>query len=134
MIGHVTDGKLIFENIDLFRKHLQELEGKNVEFVLKKLSSSKTVNQLAYYRGHLVPQIAKCMGEYDEEYVHYELKRKFLTKYVGDVDVTRNYIRDLSSLNKDETSTYIEKVYYFAVELGADVHPADRYWKGNNNE
>lgn len=104
---------------------------------LIKLSNfkSKTTNQLGYYWGHLIPKIGECIGEIDNELIHYALKNRFLKILECDpLDKSKRehfeIAKDLSLLDKEETSTYIDKVYYFGIELGADVHPPDPKWKG----
>jgi len=104
--------------------------GQEINVIIQPRDKCKTPNQLGYYWGHLIPEICKTIGENNEEYIHYCLKQKFLTKFQPDARIGKYYVRDLSRLNRAETSEFINKVYHYGIELGADVHPADNWWKG----
>lgn len=133
----IRNVKLRFHNPDFIRKFLIDNDGKDVYVSFEEDVPSKTDRQLGYYWGHLIPALCEKMGEFDKEYVHYVLKKKFLIDYKVIKEKTREYIRDMSFLNKKDAAEYIHNVYHLAFEMGAKVHPPEHYFivkKGNKNE
>lgn len=78
--GRVEKGKLILNNPNRYLVHLVRFEGKEVELVLRKKKSQRSLNQNAYYWKIIVEVIGQELG-YDKDEVHQALKNKFASRY-----------------------------------------------------
>ena len=76
----VLEGKLVFEEPDLYEMWLGCLNNKKVEVVVRKPEKKRTDKQNAYYWAVLVRMIADDTGD-DTESTHFFLKSLFLKDY-----------------------------------------------------
>lgn len=112
--ANISDtGSLIFDDVDLFKKCLKANAGKSIQIVLQKPSEDKTLPQLAYLFGVVIPKFAEYTG-YSEEEAYQELKNMFLVRNAG---TDREYIESLAALNKDEVTQFISNCVKFTKSL-----------------
>jgi len=116
-------GKLIFTDTDILRGWLERYSGKSIEVILKSVSKDKTLPQLGYLFGHVIPQIADYTG-YSNEEIYDILKFKFLRVDQG---TDRERIVGLSDSDAERTSHFIEDCVRFGRELGAEIFPSELY-------
>jgi hypothetical protein len=71
--GRVTDGaKPVIDDVTRYRKALETLAGKRVEFVLRKPASKRSIDQNAYWWAVPVKLLAEHCG-YTDAQMHYAL-------------------------------------------------------------
>jgi len=65
--GTVTEGKLNLIDREKFIIHISTLEGKSIEVIVRRKYSKKTDKENKYFRGVVVPIIAKHCGYTDDK-------------------------------------------------------------------
>lgn len=70
--GRVSAGVLRFDNDQVWRNYAQRLEGRDVEIVVRRPRSQRSLAQNAFWHGVVVPIMADFMGE-DHMSTHYAL-------------------------------------------------------------
>ncbi len=131
--GYISnDGKLCPDNVELLREWLSAHAGERIELSLGKPKEPKTLQQLGYLFGHVIPQIAMYTGYTDDE-VYAFLKSKYLSEYIlsdlgaqGSIDTTL-IVKSLSECSKEEVSKFITQCVEFGQSLGADIYPPEHY-------
>tara|TARA_Y100001973_G_C5180348_1_gene324494 strand:+ start:222 stop:608 length:387 start_codon:yes stop_codon:yes gene_type:complete len=96
----VVDGKIKFDNPNLWDRYYKRLSGQSIEISVKPLGKKRNVKQNRYYWKVIVKRVSDYLGYSDRE-VHEILKNRF------DVDSTKN-------LNVYEFSEYIEDICRWA--------------------
>ena len=96
----VVDGKIKFDNPNLWDRYYKRLSGQSIEISVKPLGKKRNVKQNRYYWKVIVKRVSEYLGYSDRE-VHEILKNRF------DVDSTKN-------LNVYEFSEYIEDICRWA--------------------
>ena len=136
--AEVIDGRIQYRDIDYTKKihkFKEQNEGEKINVTIEKYETPEYF-QHKYYRGYLLPDVAKAYGERDTEYVHrFELKKDFAlipvdsaedipqkykskcVVYVQDVEIdgeikTRvaGYSKSCADMTYDEMKEYILKV------------------------
>ena len=134
--GKVINGKRVYNNLELHRQQLLQLEGKDFEEVIKERSKRVTLDQFSFYYGGILPTCynSETFSHYDNhEEIHEEyFAPKFLkyTKQVNSLDGTKKEsvkYRSLSDLNRKEMSEFIEKVLIETELLGIHVLTSEEY-------
>lgn len=74
--GYVTNGKLVFDDVDTVRKHLSNLVGR-VTVTIQRFFNLRSNQENAYYWGVVIKILSDEMGLTPDE-VHEGLKLKFL--------------------------------------------------------
>ncbi len=77
--GKVAYGKLILENQSRYLVQLSKLEGKDIELIIRKKKSQRSLNQNSYYWGVVIVILGEHCG-YEPEEMHTALRMKFLRK------------------------------------------------------
>lgn len=134
--GHVKNGVKYYDNPELYRQQLQELEGKRFVEIIKEKHQSPSRSQYNYYRGGI---LSTCHSS--EIFSHFDTKDdihtdyfapKFLS-YVVQVKIKNERyevkrVRSLTELNDKEMSVFIERVLADAAELGIQVLSGEEYY------
>ena len=107
----IENRQIILENPSEFWKFAKKFEGKKIQLVLRKYTTSRSLKQNAYYFGVVVPIIADWAGEDDRESIHQALKEKFLK--------VRNskglkIVQSTTKLTTTEFEIYLERVKRWA--------------------
>lgn len=106
-----------------------------VSVEIKRFSGSKTMRQLGYYYGVVLPTIMEFQCEdYTErnrDKLHYELKEMFF--FIESINTfskkPQREVKSLSGADISEMSEYIDKVVRFAnTELNIVVPSSEEYW------
>jgi len=134
--GEVRNGVKYYDNPDLYRQQLQELEGKRFVEIIKEKHQSPSRSQHNYYRGGILPACHKSehFSYFDKtEDIHEDyFSEKFLTyKKEVQIDNERYLITrkiSTSSLNQKEMSEFIERVIARCSELGIMVPDPNEYY------
>lgn len=103
-VASVEKGKLEHDFPDRFAIHLAKLEGKRVTVTVKKFHKTRTLPQLRYLRGYVLPLAAAWMGysRYEREQCYSVLKSLFLKSLDSK---GREYIISLAGNSKDPVNT-----------------------------
>jgi hypothetical protein len=129
--GRVSlEGRLCFDDIDLLRDWLAKYPGTEIDITIGKRKEDKTLPQLGYLFGHVIPQIAEYTGFSDDE-IYGFLKGKYLSRYVdqttGKGEIVGLIVRSLSECSKEEVSKFIQQAVDFGAALGCDIYPPQHY-------
>jgi hypothetical protein len=126
--GEVKGGKLLLDRPELYQAFIPTLEGLRIELTLEKESEDITKNQWAYLFAVLYPAIALETG-YTVEEVDGMLKKRHLTV---NRSLKNEYVKDKSSLNREQLAQYIDLCLLDAANLGIIVPPPDKNWRLKN--
>lgn len=97
-LGKIEGGKILFNEPKIFNSEVKELEGKNIELILKKHRRYKkrTIDQNAYWHAGICIPMSEENGD-TQTYWHKYLKIKFILKRIigrePDIDKIINYGR-----------------------------------------
>jgi len=136
--GIINNGKVKLLNLPLYKKNIDSLEGKRIEFTIKEVHEFPTPDQHAYYRGAVIETAlqAECFGGWTNDEVHKELADLFLGTDIvvrvvrkdGTVIAkTRRDVPSTADLSKKEMTAYIDKCIMFLAAEGIEVHTAEMY-------
>lgn len=134
--GEVRNGVKYYDNPDLYRQQLQELEGKRFIEVIKEKHKTPSRGQYGYYRGGI---LATCHSS--EMFAHFDTKDdihtnyfapKFLS-YVVQVRIKNERyeikkVRSLTELSEKEMAMFLERVIADCAELGIIVLTGEEYY------
>lgn len=134
--GEVRGGVKYYDNPDIYRQQLQELEGKRFIEIIKEKHKKLTRSQQNYYRGGILPACHKSEHFYHfdkTEDIHEDyFSEKFLTyKKEVKIDNERYLIKkkiSTASLNQKEMAEFIERVIAHCGELGIEVPDNTQYY------
>lgn len=110
-------GKFTLDDRPAFLRSLEKFKGQEVVLTVKKPPKRQSPNQLRYYRGVVVPDIADAMGHADpDEFqsVHEGLAWKFLRLPDGPMGEPRRRSTSPTDMAMDELAKYIDQVIIFA--------------------
>lgn len=127
--GKVRSG-IKLENKREFAKALKQLEGKDIELIIKQWLKRRTLNQNAYYW-----TIVRLIGDhtgFTAEEVHELMKRKFLSYEKQHKNKIYRFTKSTTDLNIGEFIEYVEKVKQFAIEE-LDIIPPEINGNEQNN-
>ena len=113
----IVGGIIQFEKEKKFVDYLNSLNGKQVEVIVQKKSSARSIQQNAYFHG----VICRYWGEYagnDIATMKGVLKGKFLTATADIKGKEVSYVRATSSLTVAEMRTFIDDCKKYAIEYG----------------
>ncbi len=134
--GIIKNGKRVYHNLSLHRQQLIALEGKEFEEVIKERTKKVTLDQFAYYYGGILPT---C---YDSEmFSHHNKPEDIHEDYFADMflsykklvqlpdgrKIEKTKYHSLSSLNRKEMSSFIEKVLFECQNLAIAVLTPEEY-------
>ena len=135
--GKVIKGRKVYNNQQLYNHQLEALEGQEFEEITKKRTKNKTISQNDYYRGAILPTCyaSEMFAHYDKpDDIHEEyFKEKFLsyTKLVNMPNgskIEKIKYRSTSDLNREEMSTFIEKVLIDCACMNIIVLSGEQYY------
>ena len=115
--GMVEAGKFVPGNPVAFRNAFAFHEGKAVVLTVSRVTKKRSNLQNAYYRGLVVPMIARAMGEDDLDAVHDYLKAEFNFKYIIIGDKEIKMPQSTTKKTTVEFIEYIERVQRWAAEF-----------------
>jgi hypothetical protein len=95
--GDVKDGKLNIHSKTLFKKDVQQYEGKEVEIIIKKRKKSRSLVQNGFYWGVLIPIIK-------HELVELGWKQARSTTWVS--NLLKNHCLRIEEANEDTGETW----------------------------
>ena len=131
ILSKVSNGKLSINATNDVRRALNSFEGQNVEIVIKKARSKRSLPQNAYYFSGVVPIVKQ--GLKDLGYImtlsetHEFLKDKFLQEEMIHPDtgeVIGKRTKSTTELSKMEMVEYIDSIIQFSAEiLGVVIEP-----------
>jgi len=134
--GEVRGGVKYYDNPDLYRQQLQELEGKRFVEIIKEQHKKPTVNQNGFYRGGILPtchssEIFSHFDTKDDIHTNY-FAPKFLS-YVVQVQIKNERyeikkVRSLTELSEKEFALFVERVLVECAELGIEVLDPSQYY------
>ena len=107
----IRKGKAIFHNLSQFNGYISNLEGKDVDVIVKKRSKTRSNPQNAFYWGVAIKILCDEIGYTDDE-MHATLKIMFLQ------DKTRKFptLRSTTTLTTVEFEEYLEKIRQWAAQ------------------
>jgi hypothetical protein len=89
LVADINNNRICYRN-NKFREEIEKFKKKNegkkilIQF---KIADTPEFFQHKYYRGYLLPDITRALGEMDQEYVHrYILKKQFLFKEMKELN------------------------------------------------
>jgi len=105
-VASVKEGELIHDFPERFAIHLAKLEGKRVTVTVKKFYKTRTLPQLRYLRGYVLPIVSAFMG-----YKRFERDRCYAvlkSLYLKTTDNKGNeYIKSLAGNSDDPVNTQL---------------------------
>lgn len=114
-LGYVDkDGKLTLDYAAQFRAYAKHLAGEEVELVLRKRRSRRSLKANAYYWGVVLPAIAQRLEGWTTEDVHEAMKAKFLA--TEDLELGLWKIGSSRKLTTQEFATYLDSILLWAAE------------------
>lgn len=122
--AQIVNNHLVFDDASSFKNYLQRYNGKEIEVCIKQRQKPKSQNQLGYFFGHIILQMAEHFGYTDEE-MYGILKHKFLIKFM---DTEKEYVQSLSELSRKETADFIDHCIRFGLELGVEIYPPEVFY------
>ncbi len=125
--AHIMDGgNIFFTEIDILKEWAKRYAGKDITVVFGTRKRDKTLPQLGYLFGHVIPQIAEYTG-YSEDEVYGILKYKFLKSTCGDGSYPLEYVRSLADCTREEVAKFIDDCVSWGTNLGCEIYPPDKY-------
>lgn len=128
--GKVLYGKFLSNNIRLWEMELKQLEGKEVEMLIREKKERKSSSQLALYFGVIIKKY--CMpdeqfGGWDEwdidQYFRWEL-----TKHNKTVkDQTFLAVDDIRTYTKEQMTIFIEGVLNILAEMNIYIDDPEQF-------
>lgn len=126
--GTVENGRLVLDNEPAYFSTLFALNGE-IELVIQKRKRSRTLKQNAYYRGVVVPMIAKETGDSDKR-MHEILKRKFLKDFTFINGEVFYFSRTTTTLTTKQFVEYIDEIKLWALDfLNLNIPDADEVYE-----
>lgn len=107
-LGTVTKGKVKLQNTNAFAIYLASLEGEEIQLVVEKFRTKRSLAQNKYYWKKVVGMIAEKLGITAED-THEALKSLFLTKPIHFGAVELSVTHSTTSLNSKEFEEYMAK-------------------------
>lgn len=107
----IKKGKVVFNNVEMFNKHLIPFEGKDVEVVVRNHKKIRSNPQNRFLWGCVYQLISESTG-YTREEVHDAMRLMFLK----DEDRAIPTLRSTTSLTTVEMNEYWERIQQFAAE------------------
>ncbi len=111
------DGKLGLDSPALFRAQLLRLKGQEVIVKLERKPTRQGSQQLRYYRGVVIPDIAEACGYSDPDdwqSVHEAMAWKFLRLPEGPFGEPRRRSTAKHDLSQDEMTRFLDQVITYA--------------------
>ncbi len=139
--GKVHNGRLIYNNVQLYNANLLQLEGHEVEFMVKKRTRKTTLSQYAYYRGCILPSCyhSEDFGHFDKsDDIHdyyfapmfLSVKKMFKDNNGKNIEATK--IISMTDMTSTETSSFIEKVLiHCQTELNLHILSPEEYYNNH---
>lgn len=123
--GAVRGGQLHIKRKAEFERTIRQMEGSEVELVLRKHRKGRSLSQNSYYWGVVVALLAEHCG-YDPEEMHESLKFRFLRTHEDPVETLHGRtmlptVQSTTTLNTAEFSEYIEQARRLAAEMGVVI-------------
>ena len=114
--GKIEKGRVVFDDPVGFKRHIDGLEGKHIQAIVRKYKTSRSDNQNRYYWGVVVKILGDELGYIPEE-MHEALKWKFLRKG-GKLET----VKSTTSLTTTEFETFLELVRIWAItDMGITI-------------
>jgi len=118
-LGLVTEdgAKLVLDKPDVYREYIKKFAADEVVVSVKRKPRGQGTQQLRYYRGVVVPDIAEACGYSDpDDYqsVHEAMAWKFLRLPDGPFGEPRRRSTSKSDLTLDEMTRFLDQVITFA--------------------
>jgi hypothetical protein len=113
----VQNGKLSILNKQSFLDYIKAFEGEHLILDVKKMTSSRSLNQNAYYWGVVIEILSQHTG-YTSEEMHEVLRSRFLNTTIDFSFKNKNEelkgSRSTSDLNTKEFETYLAEIRQWA--------------------
>lgn len=111
--GTVKGDKIVFQDARAFKALISSLEGKQIDFIVRRYHPARSTQQNRYYWAVVVGLIAEHCG-YEPEEAHDALRMRFLQK----PEAALPTVRSSASLDTKEFTDYIENCRRLGAELG----------------
>ena len=130
----VVNGKILYYNQELYRNNLYQLEGKQVDVVIKEKHRKASADQFGYYFGGILPtcheaNLFQHFDKSDDIDIYFEDKfrsyRRMIVLPNERYEVKKH--RGLSEMSVSEVSEFLERVLAHCEELGIHVLTPDEY-------
>lgn len=117
-LGFVDDaGKFSLDNRRSFQDYIQRFRGEEIIVTVQRKPKKRSWKQLKYYRGVVVPDIARSQGETDPSNYqswHEGIAMKFLRIADGPFGVMRRRSLSYHDMSQDEVNAYVNNVILWA--------------------
>jgi hypothetical protein len=135
LTGTIKEGRLKYDSPAgkfLFNEFLSLHEGDSLEIEAKVIKDQKTLQQLRFYYGAILPAMVKATGDSDIGRLDMYLKGKYLMDFMelpdNLVDETTKvipYIQSKADLTVNEMADYIESVLQELADCGGSLDSAE---------
>jgi len=134
--GEVRNGVKYYDNPDLYRQQLQELEGKRFIEIIKEKHRTPSNGQYGFYRGGILPicyttEMFSYFDNKDDIHSNYFAPKFLSYKVVVKVKNERyeiTKVRSLTELSEKEFAMFIERVIIECSELGIEIPDHNQYY------
>lgn len=124
-------GKIRPQSAQVIRARLARWSGRKVLVTVGMFVKPKTLPQMGYYRGVVLPVWADYCG-YDEDEMHRELKLAYFPRRPAISRLTGEESTEIPSLadaTSEEMSLFLERVLREAAGNGVYIPPANEHWE-----
>lgn len=132
-LGVVREGQRIYYNIELHKKQLIQLEGKEFEEIIKEKLVKPSSDTHGYYRKGIIGTCLESekFGGWEESEVHAFFANMFLrTTLVKEIDgkeYSIPYITSTGDLSQKEMNEFLEKVIAWLAQEEIEILPSENY-------
>jgi len=112
-LAYIKNGKVTYQNKELFDDHMLNYEGKTVVITVGEQKKRRSLNLNSYYWAVVVKLLSEETG-YDKDEMHEVLKSMFLRTRYQIKGVWVDSTKSTTKLSHKEMSEFIEEVKRFA--------------------
>lgn len=118
----VKNGKIIYFDIVRWQNQLNALNNTECYLTICKKTRQRSLNELRYYRGVVIPIAAEFLGYEEEEEMHNAFKWEFLKKHdEGKPFPTVYSLSDEGGVNTVKMEDYLSKIRQKMAEMGCYI-------------
>lgn len=129
VLGKLTTGKLEI-NREYLSSKLAEFEDCSVRVIVERIKSQKTLKQLGYFFGGVLPPISAYTGDTVEELYYNVFRPMFAPKYIKfwrDKEIVMT--KGLSEMSTGDAKEFIDKVIMEAASMGVVIQTPKEYYE-----
>jgi hypothetical protein len=135
--GKIVNGKRIYDNPELHKEYITDLEGKEFEEVIKLKFKRVSIDAHGYYRAGIIKECTdyELFAGWEEEEIHkffagmflsYKVVEKYLENGITK-QKEKEIVTSTSALSTKEMFDYTDKVIRWLAQEGIVIHTPEQY-------